>query len=176
MNSRERVQAVLQGKIPDRVPIDIGATRTTSMSIFSYVELKKYLKVEGDPPKVFDVYQMLPLVELSIAQRLHTDVIIAPRFTYKLKTNLSGWKSGILAGNIEVLFPIDFNPLVNKVGDWIITEDNGIQAKMPKNGYYFDYLESTYSNEYIDVSKIQFETWKEEDFSFIEKTFRNKIL
>jgi uroporphyrinogen-III decarboxylase len=41
---------------------------------------------------------------------------------------------------------------------------------MPKDGYYFDYLEDSYSDEYTDVDAMQFETWTEKDFRFIEKT------
>ncbi len=168
MTSRERVQAVLDRRLPDRVPIDLGGTRTSSISVFPYIDLKKRLGMSGSKVKVVDVFQMLPLMDLSILEQIHSDVVMVPRYTYHLNTTLSGWKEMQLLNGSDVLVPADFNPQKTSEGSWIIEEPNGVMARMPDNGYYFDYIEDTYSNEYTDVGKIAFETWTDEDFRFIE--------
>ena len=43
MTSRERVRAVLQRQIPDRVPIDLGSTRMTGIQCRAYRSLRKAL-------------------------------------------------------------------------------------------------------------------------------------
>ncbi len=170
MNSRERVEAVLTGRLPDRVPIDFGSTRTSGISVFAYEELKKYLGIEGGPVKVADVYQMLALVEPEISDRLHADLLTVPRFSGKLNTNLAAWKTVTLPNGTVISAPHNFNPTENESGDWIIHEEGGADARMPKDGYYFDYLEDSYSDNYKDVDDMQFETWTDDDFRFIEKT------
>ena len=52
MNSRERVRAVLNHQIPDRVPNGLGGGETTSLHVPVYDNLQKMLGVERKSPKV----------------------------------------------------------------------------------------------------------------------------
>ena len=63
MNSRERVRKTLAHEEPDRLPIDLGAMGSTGLSALVYEDLKKLLGIEGGRTRVFDVPQMLALVE-----------------------------------------------------------------------------------------------------------------
>lgn len=43
MNSRDRILAAIQHKTPDRIPVDLGATPSTGISVVAYHNLIKYL-------------------------------------------------------------------------------------------------------------------------------------
>ncbi len=47
MTSRERVQAVLNHEIPDRVPIILGVSNATGIKDQPYRALKRILKIEA---------------------------------------------------------------------------------------------------------------------------------
>ena len=53
MTSRERVKAVLEGNVPDRVPIDCGGTEDTGIHGVAYNALKQHLGIEGTFDPVF---------------------------------------------------------------------------------------------------------------------------
>ena len=55
MTSRERVLTTLNFKEPDRVPIDLGGTWVSTISVRAYEELKKYLGVEVEKTKIEDI-------------------------------------------------------------------------------------------------------------------------
>ena len=52
MNSRERIRAVLNHEVPDRVPNGLGGCETTSLHVLAYDNLQRMLGVERKPPKV----------------------------------------------------------------------------------------------------------------------------
>ena len=170
MTSRERINAVLEGKKPDRVPIDFCGTRTSGISAFLYPELRDLLGLEKKKTRIIDVYQMLALPDQDIIERMHSDVVLSPRYSYKLNTNMSGWKPYTFHGREEYMVPSTFCPEVNETGDLLISEGDEVEAKMPAGGYYFDYVEQSYSKERKDIDSIRFETWTEDDFSFCEKS------
>jgi len=47
MTRRERVLAALDHKVPDRVPVDLGAMRSTGITAAAYGRLKKHLGIES---------------------------------------------------------------------------------------------------------------------------------
>ena len=166
MTSRERVELAINHKEPDRIPIDLGGTRTTGISIFSYNKLKEKLGIENGLSRVHDVYQMLGDVEPEVIERLNIDTLYAPKRSHRLRTRLSGWKKWQLLNGEWVFMPEGFQPDLTPRGDWIITDSDGSRARMPKGGYYFDYLEDTFSDERVDVDKLQFGDWTDEDYKF----------
>ena len=54
LTSRERVQAVLDHKIPDRVPIVLGASNATGITTPAYRNLKRYLGFEAEDRYMYD--------------------------------------------------------------------------------------------------------------------------
>lgn len=48
MTSRERVLAAMSHQQPDKVPIDLGGTRDSSIVVEGYEKLKEYLNIEAD--------------------------------------------------------------------------------------------------------------------------------
>jgi uroporphyrinogen decarboxylase len=62
MTSRERVLAALSHQQPDRVPLDLGGTRNSTMVVESYERLKAHLGV-ATPPKIIE--RMMRVVEID---------------------------------------------------------------------------------------------------------------
>jgi uroporphyrinogen decarboxylase len=69
MTSRERLLRAINHQVPDRIPIDLSATRQSGISASSYHRLKEYLGVHT-PTRVVDLIQMLAEVEQPILERL----------------------------------------------------------------------------------------------------------
>ena len=61
MTSRERVEAALNHREPDRVPMDLGASAVTGMHVSVVYRLRQALGLDkpGAPVKVVKPYQML---------------------------------------------------------------------------------------------------------------------
>ena len=75
LTSRERVQAVLNHEIPDRVPIVLGASNATGISIPAYRNLKRYLGFEAEDKYLYDWPELgTAAIDEVILERLHSDV------------------------------------------------------------------------------------------------------
>jgi uroporphyrinogen decarboxylase len=75
LSSRERVQAVLNHEIPDRVPIVLGASNATGISVPTYRKLKKLLGVEAEEKYLYDWPELgAAALDEVILERLHSDV------------------------------------------------------------------------------------------------------
>jgi uroporphyrinogen decarboxylase len=75
LTSRERVLAVLNYEIPDRVPIIIGASNATGISTPTYRKLKQLLNVEADEKYLYDWPELgAAAIDEVVLERLHSDV------------------------------------------------------------------------------------------------------
>jgi uroporphyrinogen decarboxylase len=75
LTPRERVRAVLNREIPDRVPIVLGASNATGISTPAYRNLKRLLGVEADEKYPYDWPELgASLVDEVVLERLHSDV------------------------------------------------------------------------------------------------------
>ncbi|HEX5809402.1 MAG TPA: uroporphyrinogen decarboxylase family protein, partial [Anaerolineales bacterium] len=75
LSSRECVQAVLNHEIPDRVPIVLGASNATGISVPAYRKLKKLLGVESEEKYLYDWPELdAAALDEVILERLHSDV------------------------------------------------------------------------------------------------------
>ena len=77
MNSRQRVQTALHHQAPDRVPLDLGASAVTGMSVASVYLLRQtfHLDAPGTPVKVVEPYQMLGEIAPDLLDALGVDVV-----------------------------------------------------------------------------------------------------
>jgi uroporphyrinogen decarboxylase len=73
MNPRERVMAVLNHEIPDRVPVDLGSTAVSGIHRRANDALKALLGVVADEP-IQDVTQGLVVPDEQILQRFGVDL------------------------------------------------------------------------------------------------------
>jgi uroporphyrinogen decarboxylase len=75
LTSRERVQAVLNHEIPDRVPIILGASNATGISTPAYRKLKQFLGIQAEEKYMYDWPELgAVLPDDMILERLHSDV------------------------------------------------------------------------------------------------------
>lgn len=75
MNSRERVLAAINHQQPDRVPIDFGATGQTGISVCAEYRLREYLGLPQHDLDVFEIIQMLGVVDEDLRRMMKSDVI-----------------------------------------------------------------------------------------------------
>ena len=74
MTSRERVQAVLNHEVPDRVPIIIGVSNATGIKMIPYRALKKKLGIQAPDDYIYDWPELgSAKVDEETMQRLHGD-------------------------------------------------------------------------------------------------------
>jgi len=75
MNSRERLITTLNHEMPDRLPLDLGATGQTGISAGTLYRLRKALGLEEKRIKIIEPGQMLGEVEQDVLKTLGCDVI-----------------------------------------------------------------------------------------------------
>lgn len=147
MNSRERVRTALAHREPDRVPIDLGGMASTGISALAYHALKKHLGLDSGEIRVFDIAQMLALVEEPVLRRLGADVLPLPHHDAGWGWdvwNYEGWKSWRVDGWPEFKAPRGLVTETDGSGNVYVLNGKGRRvAVKPRDGYYFDPLPET---------------------------------
>ncbi len=115
MTRRERVLAALDHKVPDRVPVDLGAMRSTGITAGAYGRLKEHLGILEGSVQVYDVVQQLAQPEKSILDYWDADVVDLGRV---FLTDPSDWKDFILPDGRPAKIPsyINFVAMVRAAG------------------------------------------------------------
>jgi len=72
LNSRERVNAALNHKEPDKVPIDLGGNQS-GIHIKAYKKLLDYLEIEDKEISTYDFVQQLAVPCEDLLERFHVD-------------------------------------------------------------------------------------------------------
>jgi len=142
--SRERLNAALNHKQPDRIPIDFGGTTVTGMHASCVAGLRDYYGLEKRPVRIHEPFQMLALVDQDLVQAMGLDVTgVFPRTT-KLGFPLDKWKPWRLNG-LDVLVGEDFTTTVDAKGDTLIYPQGDTtvapSGRMPSGGYFFDCID-----------------------------------
>ena len=78
MTSRERVLAALRHQEADRVPIDLGAMRSSGIQAIAYNRLKAHLGIQGGQTLLYDIMQQLAQPEQTFIDRFQLDVLPLP--------------------------------------------------------------------------------------------------
>ena len=145
MTSRERLQAALDHRQPDHVPVDIGATFVTGIHVTAVAKLRR--AVLGDQPghrvKVCEPYQMLGEVDDELREALGIDVVGSLARKSIFGTDESEWKPFTFWDGTELLVPHNFNIEIEQgTGDWLIYPEGDRSVppsgRLPKGGYFFD--------------------------------------
>jgi uroporphyrinogen decarboxylase len=134
MNSRERVLAAINHEEADRVPIDIGGTGVTNVSLKSYGNLRRHLGMTDGRARVFHTWIQVPEVEAAIAARLRSDTVTLPRYRMSLGIPNVEFKPWTYVDGTEYLAPVDFNPVRNSLGDLEFWENGAVLAEAPGGG------------------------------------------
>lgn len=135
MTSRERVLAALQHKEADKIPVDCGAERSTTIQAIAYNNLKEYLGIEGGETKINDTVQQCIIPEQWFLDMFQIDAVDLAR---TFADEPDDWKEWNLP---------DGSPA--KIQKWIrmerrhkmtvIVNEKGEEiCKMPDSAYYFD--------------------------------------
>ncbi|KPJ86406.1 MAG: hypothetical protein AMS17_12575 [Spirochaetes bacterium DG_61] len=72
MTSRERVNAAISHKEPDRVPLDIGGGASSSIVIEGYEKLKEQMGVNSETKVMSKIFRIARM-DTSISQQLGSD-------------------------------------------------------------------------------------------------------
>ena len=77
MNSRERVERILNRQEVDAVPLDMGGSLMTGMHVSSVYRLRQALRLDapGVPVKIIEPYQMLGELQPDLLDALGADVV-----------------------------------------------------------------------------------------------------
>jgi hypothetical protein len=144
MNSRQRVEAALNHREPDYVPLDLGASPVTGMHVSSVYQLRQALKLDplGTPVEVVEPYQMLGRIAPDLMDALGVDVVeLGGRKNFFGFEN-KGWTAWTLFDGTPVLVPDAFNTEPEPSGDILMYPEGDRSAppsgRMPKGGFYFD--------------------------------------
>ena len=144
LNSRERVEAALNHREGDRVPLDLGATNCSGIHVSSLYALRQALGLDspGTPVKVSEPFQMLGEVTSDLLDRLGVDAV-----RVGLPTNIYGfrnedWKFWTTFDGTPVLVPGKFPTEPEPNGDLLMYPKGDRSAppsaRMPATGFYFD--------------------------------------
>jgi hypothetical protein len=144
LSSRERVNLALKHQVPDRVPLDLGASATTGMQVEMVHRLRQALGL--DPPgkavKVVEPYQMLGEIQPDLREALGVDVVGLGGRKNIFGFRNEGWKPWTTFQGTPVLVPEAFNTEPESNGDILMYPEGDRSAppsgRMPKGGFYFD--------------------------------------
>lgn len=174
MDSRERVRAAVNFQEPDRVPIDLGAIRASGIAASLYDRLKRRMGIET-PTKVQDAMQILAMIEPDVLERLHVDVV-------PLEGSTARWYEQAAAEGVDrelfdgtrVFFPPGTDIGVADGGSWVLRNSHGTAwARMPHDGFYFDFIRPTMSGRRIEPDACQpSDTVPDEELKQVERRAR----
>ena len=131
MNSRDRVLAALRHQEADRVPIDLGGTVVTNISLPAYGQLKRHLGLSESKARIFHTWSQVPEIEPEIAARLHSDTVTLPRYRSSFGIPNAEFKPWTFVDGVDYLVPVDFNPVRNEKGDFEWYENGLKLAEAP---------------------------------------------
>lgn len=160
MNSRERILSAINHKQPDRIPVDLGATPSSGISVVAYHNLINYLGINHLKNHVYDVIQQVTQPEIEILDLFKADVLDIGRF---FNASEKYWHRLELIKGYPALYPLWFNPDRQPDGSWLAEGPSGEYiGKMPVGATFFDqlifpYVDSypdDYSNISLDMSRV----------------------
>ena len=139
LTSRERVLMALNHEETDRIPIDLGSSRSTGINAIAYNKLKNMLGIESETI-LFDIKQLLAEVDFELLKKMGGDVVILPRLAPSLGIPIDEYKPGELPRNSgSCLVAKAFHPKPLKDGSLgIYDSSNNLLALRPTDGLFFE--------------------------------------
>lgn len=136
MTSQERVLAAINHREPDRVPIDLGSTPSSGLSVVAYQNLIKYLGKTHLKTHVYDVIQEVAQPEMELLDHFGADILDIGRH---FNTDENYWHElEIIAGH-KALYPKWFNAKPLPDGSHVTYGTSGeIIGRMPEGATFFD--------------------------------------
>ena len=174
MNSRERVLAALRHEQADRVPIDLGSHRSTSIHVGTCRRLCQYLGLKPRRVRLYDVMQQLGDVESDLLDRFHADVAQIHRLRPAMGFSIAHWKEMNLPDGTAALVPQDYSPYPAPQGGWYLDGPDGSRSYMPSAANYFEAaappLPATPTEK--DIDALPWDDIEDEDIAFVVRQAR----
>jgi uroporphyrinogen decarboxylase len=136
MNSRERIQAAIHHREPDRVPVDLGCTPSSGISAIAYGNLKRHLGMNEGHTRIYDVVQQLAQPEEAILDRFGIDAVDLGR---TFNTRDQDWYEMTLFDGNPAQYPVWFRPQPHPEGGWRAHAADGTEVAVQlKDMNFFD--------------------------------------
>ncbi|MBN1154127.1 methyltransferase [candidate division KSB1 bacterium] len=167
MTSRERVIKALRHEEPDKVPIDLGAMRSTGIMAIAYNRLKDHLGLTSGYTYLYDIEQQLAEIEPYFFERFQIDVVDLNNNFGIQDADWIEWRlpDGSPAFIHRAKYPVYRN------NEWLIVDGDRVVARMPKSSLYFDTvyhpLEDAVTTAELDAFK--FHRYTDEELRDIER-------
>jgi uroporphyrinogen decarboxylase len=174
LTSRERVRLALNHEEPDRVPVDLGASRVTGISAIAYRNLLRHLGLEEEI-RVYDLKQQLAEPSLEVLNRLGADVVPLHRLgptTAMPFLSLDRWKPGRLTDGTSCLVPEACEELRLESGEIQIVSQGEVFARRMPESLYFDVCWAPLANAQSSADIDRFEwpdPWSEREEAYLRQ-------
>ena len=146
MTSRERVIEVINHRVPDKVPVDLGSTVVSGISATTYYKLRRALGLPEQPVKIFEMLQFVARVDDDVRDALGIDLAPLP---YPVDT------TGLFYKDLKPFTTPNGTPaLLSGGSEWDVLEDGSVvlypsgdrnyppSMRMLNDGMYFDNIAS----------------------------------
>ncbi len=144
MNSRDRIHAVFKRKKCDRIPMDMGGTRKTGISVTALYHLRQCIGSEK-AARLYDVYSGTAELDDIIEKTLGCDVLRIPQPVPLLNIEClreqtkKWWKPYAMEDGTGVLIPKDFYPERDLSGDLCLRDfQDRRYAIQKRGGWHYD--------------------------------------
>ena len=155
MTSRERLDAALNHREPDRIPVDFNGTSVTGMHVACVIGLREHYGLEKCLVKIHEPYQMLGGIDDDLQRALGLDVEGVWGVETLFGFRNEDWKPWRMDDGREVLVSGHFEVAKDAQGDTLIFPGGDRSAppsgRLPKNGFFFDTI---VRQEPIDEAKL----------------------
>ncbi len=142
MTSRERLDAALSHRQPDRIPVDFNGTAVTGMHVKCVIGLREHYGLAKRLVRVHEPYQMLGWIDDDLQAALGIDVegVYGPETMFGFRNE--NWTPWRMDDGTEVLVSGNFRTTKDENGDTLIYPGGDRSAppsgRLPKNGFFFD--------------------------------------
>ena len=142
MTSRERLEAALNHRQPDRSPVDFNGTAVTGMHVKCVIGLREHYGLENRLVRVHEPYQMLGWIDDDLQTVLGIDVegVYGPETMFGYRNE--NWQPWRMDDGTEVLMSGNFRTTKDPNGDTLVYPGGDRSAppsgRLPKNGFFFD--------------------------------------
>ena len=131
--------AALRHEESDRIPIDLGAMRSSGIHAIAYNRLKRHLRMQGGETRLYDIMQQLAQPEPGIVERFGLDALPLPHAPLGLDPARPHWKPWQLPDGSPALVPDGLNPVERPDGGFEICDsETRVLYRMPPAGLYFE--------------------------------------
>jgi hypothetical protein len=142
MTGRERLDAALNHRQPDRIPVDFNGTAVTGMHVKCVIGLRDHYGLDKRLVKVHEPYQMLGWIDDDLQTALGIDVegVYGPDTMFGYRNE--NWQPWRMDDGTEVLMSGNFRTTKDGNGDTLVFPKGDRSAppsgRLPKNGFFFD--------------------------------------